>query len=229
MYIDYWSLKKGELMTNNKTVISTTIRFILFFAFLIVIIMCINIVGEGTMTNRESTLLGILIAVLSVLASWIITELYANFLIVRLWRKLMATLERAIEIAAIFHSGQVDKAGQPYVLHPLRLMFAVHTPQERMAAVLHDVVEDTDMTLADLAREGFSQEVVAAVQALTKLTGESRIDAAHRAAADPIARAVKLADVADNMDLLRITDPSERDFARLKEYEQVRLVLLAAT
>lgn len=65
-------------MTNNKTVISNTIRFILFFAFLIVIIMCINIVGEGTMTNRESTLLGILIAVLSVLASWIITELYAN-------------------------------------------------------------------------------------------------------------------------------------------------------
>ena len=140
----------------------------------------------------------------------------------------MATLERAIEIAAKFHSGQVDKAGQPYVLHPLRLMFAVRTPQERMAAVLHDVVEDTDMTIADLAREGFSQEVVAAVQALTKLTGESRIDAAHRAAADPIARAVKLADVADNMDLLRIADPSERDFARLKEYEQVRLVLLAA-
>lgn len=141
----------------------------------------------------------------------------------------MATLERAIEIAAKFHSGQVDKAGQPYVLHPLRLMFAMRTPQERMAAVLHDVVEDTDMTLADLAREGFSQEVVAAVQALTKLTGESRIDAAHRAAADPIARAVKLADVADNMDLARIADPSERDFARLKEYEQVRLVLLAAT
>ena len=140
----------------------------------------------------------------------------------------MATLERAIEIAAKFHSGQVDKAGQPYVLHPLRLMFAVRTPQERMAAVLHDVVEDTDMTLADLAHEGFSQEVVAAVQALTKLTGESRIDAAHRAAADPIARAVKLADVTDNMDLLRIADPSERDFARLKEYEQVRLVLLAA-
>ena len=141
----------------------------------------------------------------------------------------MATLERAIEIAAKFHSGQVDKAGQPYVLHPLRLMFAMRTPQERMAAVLHDVVEDTDMTLADLAREGFSQEVVAAVQARTKLTGESRIDAAHRAAADPIARAVKLADVADNMDLARIADPSERDFARLKEYEQVRLVLLAAT
>lgn len=140
----------------------------------------------------------------------------------------MATLERAIEIAAKLHSGQVDKGGQPYVLHPLRLMFAVRTPQEQIAAVLHDVVEDTDMTLADLENEGFSQEVVAAVQALTKLPGESRIEAAHRAAANPVARAVKLADVTDNMDLSRITDPSEKDFARLKEYEQVKLVLLAS-
>lgn len=140
----------------------------------------------------------------------------------------MATLERAIQIAAKFHSGQVDKGGQPYVLHPLRLMFAVQTPQERMAAVLHDVVEDTDMTFTDLENEGFSQEVVAAVKALTKLPGESRMEAAHRAAANPVARAVKLADVTDNMDLSRISDPSERDFARLKEYEQVRLILLAA-
>jgi (p)ppGpp synthase/HD superfamily hydrolase len=141
----------------------------------------------------------------------------------------MATLERAIEIAARFHAGQVDKGGQPYLLHPLRLMFAMRTPQERMAAVLHDIVEDTDVTFADLTCEGFSQDVVAAIQALTKKPGESRIDAAHRAAANPIARAVKLADVMDNMDLSRIADPSEKDFARLKEYEQVRLVLLAAT
>jgi len=141
----------------------------------------------------------------------------------------MATLERAIEIAAKAHSGQVDKAGQPYVLHPLRLMLAVRTPHERMAAVLHDVVEDTAITLSDLAREGFPSEVLAAVQSLTKLPGESRIEAAHRAAANSIARTVKLADVTDNMDLSRIANPSERDFARLKEYEQVRLVLLAAT
>lgn len=141
----------------------------------------------------------------------------------------MATLERAIEIAAKAHAGQVDKAGQPYVLHPLRLMLAVRTPHERMAAVLHDVVEDTTVTLTDLAREGFPSEVLEAVQSLTKLSGESRLDAAHRAAANSIARAVKLADVADNMDISRIANPSEQDFARLKEYEQVRLVLLAAT
>ncbi len=148
---------------------------------------------------------------------------------VRFWRNIMATLERAIEIAAKAHSGQVDKAGQPYVLHPLRLMLAVSTPHERMAAVLHDVVEDTPVTLSDLEGEAFPVEVIAAVQLLTKRPGESRIEAAHRAAANAIARAVKLADVTDNMDLSRIAEPSERDFARLREYEQVRRVLLAAT
>jgi (p)ppGpp synthase/HD superfamily hydrolase len=140
----------------------------------------------------------------------------------------MSTLERAIELAARAHAGQVDKAGQPYILHPLRLMLAVRGTHERMAAVLHDIVEDTDVTFDDLVREGFPAEVVDAVRALTKHAGEKRLDAAHRAAANPIARAVKLADVADNMDLGRIATPTEKDFARLKEYEAVRQVLLAA-
>jgi (p)ppGpp synthase/HD superfamily hydrolase len=140
----------------------------------------------------------------------------------------MSTLERAIELAARAHAGQVDKAGQPYVLHPLRLMLGVRTPHERMAAVLHDIVEDTDVTFEDLAAEGFPAEVVAAVRALTKTDGEKRVDAAKRAAADPIARVVKLADVADNMDLSRIAEPTQKDFDRLEEYEQVRAILLAA-
>lgn len=138
----------------------------------------------------------------------------------------MATLEQAIEIATRAHAGQVDKAGQPYVLHPLRVMLTVHTVHERMAAVLHDVVEDTAVTLADLHDSGFPPEVTAAVDVLTKRTGETRLAAAHRAVGDPIARVVKLADVKDNMDLSRIASPTEKDFARLKEYEQVRRVLL---
>ena len=139
----------------------------------------------------------------------------------------MSTLERAIEIAARAHAGQVDKAGAPYILHPLRLMLTLQGAHERMAAVLHDVVEDTPLTFEDLQREGFPPAVVDAVRALTKLPGEGRIAAAHRAAANPIARAVKLADVGDNMDLRRIPAPTEKDFARLKEYEQVRAILLA--
>jgi GTP diphosphokinase / guanosine-3',5'-bis(diphosphate) 3'-diphosphatase len=138
----------------------------------------------------------------------------------------MATLERAIEIAAKAHSGQVDKSGQPYILHPLRLMLTVKTPHERMAAVLHDVVEDTMVTFSDLQQEGFPADVIAAVRALTKLPGESRLEAAKRAVTDPIACAVKLADVTDNMDLTRIAHPTQKDFDRIREYEQVRLILL---
>jgi GTP diphosphokinase / guanosine-3',5'-bis(diphosphate) 3'-diphosphatase len=139
----------------------------------------------------------------------------------------MASLERAIAIAAEAHAGQIDKAGQPYILHPLRVMLRVHSMQERIAAVLHDVVEDTAVSMADLQTEGFAADVLRAVDALTKRAGESRMDAAMRAAADPIARAVKLADNAENMDLSRISAPTEKDFARLREYEQVRALLLA--
>jgi guanosine-3',5'-bis(diphosphate) 3'-pyrophosphohydrolase len=140
----------------------------------------------------------------------------------------MSTLERAIEIAAAAHAGQIDKAGHPYILHPLRVMLRVSTEHERMSAVLHDVVEDTPVTFEQLAREGFPQEVLLAIEALTKRPGESRLQAAERAAANPIARVVKLADNAENMDLSRIAAPTEKDFARLREYEQVRALLLGA-
>lgn len=138
----------------------------------------------------------------------------------------MATLERAIEIAAAAHAGQVDKADQPYILHPLRVMLRVGSPHERMAAVLHDVVEDTGVTLAQLEREGFPEAVLKAVEALTKRPGETRMEAALRAKADPVARAVKLADNAENMDLGRIANPTEKDHARIREYEEVRKALL---
>jgi (p)ppGpp synthase/HD superfamily hydrolase len=140
--------------------------------------------------------------------------------------KQMPTIERAIEIAAAAHAGQIDKAGQPYILHPLKVMFRVTDPHERMAAVLHDVVEDTSVTLQQLATEGFPAAVLSAIDALTKRPGETRIQAAARAALDPIALVVKLADNAENMDLSRIANPTEEDYARLKEYEEVRALLL---
>jgi len=138
----------------------------------------------------------------------------------------MTTLERAIAIAAKAHAGQVDKAGQPYILHPLRVMLRMNSSIERIAAVLHDVVEDSSVTLDFLTAEGFLQEVISAVEALTKRQGESRIDAARRAKQDPVARLVKLADNAENMDLSRIAEPTERDYARVEEYKVVRSILL---
>lgn len=140
----------------------------------------------------------------------------------------MSTLERAIALAAEAHAGQFDKAGQPYILHPLRVMLRLSEENERIAAVLHDVVEDTAVTLERLGHEGFAAGVLVAVEALTKRPGESRLEAAARAAADPVARAVKLADNAENMNLSRLPNPTERDFERVREYEQVRALLLAA-
>lgn len=95
-----------------------------------------------------------------------------------------------------------------------------------MAAVLHDVVEDTAVTLNDLVSEGFDADVIAAVEALTKRPGESRMQAAQRAAVNAVARTVKLADNAENMDLSRIACPTERDLARVEEYKAVRALLL---
>lgn len=139
----------------------------------------------------------------------------------------MSSLEEAIAIAARAHAGQVDKARQPYILHPLKVMLRLQATDERIAAVLHDVVEDTPITLDDLRAAGFSPAVITAVDALTKRPGETRLQAAARAAADPVARAVKLADNAENLDLSRIENPTEKDYARLREYEQVRALLLA--
>ena len=133
----------------------------------------------------------------------------------------MSTLEKARAIAAEAHAGVLDKGGSPYVLHPLRVMLQMETPVGQIAAVLHDVVEDTAVTLQDLKAAGFPSEVIEAVDALTKRDGERRLDAAARARANPIARAVKLADVADNMNLDRIAQPTEKDFGRLREYQQV--------
>ena len=106
-------------------------------------------------------------------------------------------------------------------------MLRVNTAEERIVAILHDVVEDTSVTLEQLANEGFPATTLAAVRALTKLPGESRMEAAARAAVNPVARTVKLADNAENMDISRIANPTEKDYARLKEYERVRELLLS--
>jgi (p)ppGpp synthase/HD superfamily hydrolase len=132
----------------------------------------------------------------------------------------MSTLERAIAIAAKAHAGKVDKAGAPYILHPLRVMLKMETYEERMAAVLHDVVEDSDMTLEDLRNEGFSDTVVEAVDAVTLRIGEAYDDFVRRAARNPIGRRVKLADLEDNCDLSRIAHPTKEDYERLAKYQR---------
>ena len=104
----------------------------------------------------------------------------------------MSTLEKAIELAARYHAGQLDKGGLPYILHPLAVMMAVDGECAKMVAVLHDILEDTALTEADLHDAGFASDIVDAVLALTRQPGESRMDSARRLAVNPVAREVKL-------------------------------------
>ncbi len=138
----------------------------------------------------------------------------------------MSTIEKTIEIAALAHTGQKDKAGENYILHPIRVMLRLNNEEEKITGVLHDVIEDSNYTLEDLRRLGFSEKILSALDALTKKPGESRLEAAHRAAQNPLARIVKLADNAENSDLSRIKNPTPKDFDRLEEYKKVREILM---
>jgi (p)ppGpp synthase/HD superfamily hydrolase len=130
------------------------------------------------------------------------------------------TLERAITIAATAHAGQVDKGGAPYILHPLKVMLRMSTLEQRIVAVLHDVVEDCGVSLDDLREEGFSEEVLSAIESVTKVPGESYEDFVDRAAQNPIGRVVKLADLEENSDLSRIASPSWEDLERIEKYRR---------
>lgn len=129
-------------------------------------------------------------------------------------------LRRAVALAEQQHAGQVDKAGRPYIDHPKRVMGAMQTDAERIVAVLHDVIEDGDVTLAQLADEGFPRYLLDALDAVTRRAGETYEAFVARAALDPIGRQVKIADLRDNADLSRIAAPTEKDRARTEKYRR---------
>lgn len=131
----------------------------------------------------------------------------------------MGKLEAAIAMAAFEHAGQVDKGGAPYIFHPLRVAMAMSTEEERIAAVLHDVVEDTEVTLSEVEAE-FGADVAAAVDALTKRDGEEYQAYLERVGANPIARRVKMADLTDNLDQTRLgREPTADDRKRRAKYQ----------
>ena len=131
-------------------------------------------------------------------------------------------LERAIEIAVEAHKGVLDKGGNPYVLHPLRMMFAVKTEEEKIVAVLHDVIEDAAGWEFDrLENERFSAVVIDALRSVTKETEDEDYDAfIERAMSNPIGRQVKIADIKDNLDVTRIGELTEKDMDRLNKYKR---------
>lgn len=135
-------------------------------------------------------------------------------------------LERAIAIAVEAHAGQSDKAGAPYILHPLRVMLALSGEQERIVGVLHDVVEDggPEWTFERLADEGFGHDILDALHLVTKRPeDEGKDDQTYfrfvrRTLGNPIARRVKMADIRDNLDVTRMPEVTERDRLRLNRY-----------
>lgn len=131
----------------------------------------------------------------------------------------MSTLERAVAIAADAHASQVDRP-TPYLLHPLRVMLKMQTPGERILAVLHDVVADSEWTLDRLRAEGFGPAIIAAIDALTHRSGETHHDFVLRAGRHPVARRVKLEDLHDNIDLGRIPCPTDKDLQRVAKYQR---------
>jgi (p)ppGpp synthase/HD superfamily hydrolase len=133
----------------------------------------------------------------------------------------VATIEKALQIAARAHEGQKDKEGLPYILHPLRVMQGVEGEPAQIVAILHDVVEDTPVTLEDLRQAGFAEEVLAAVQCVTHRKDEPYADYVVRCKANPVARQVKLADLRDNARLDRTILRAQRlqaDLDRIRRY-----------
>lgn len=138
-------------------------------------------------------------------------------------------LDKAILIAAQAHLGQKDKMGEPYILHPLRMMLRFQSEKEMIAAVLHDVVEDSpDWDFDRLRREGFAEEIIQAVDHLTRRADETYEEFVDRSSQNALARQVKLADLEDNMDLRRIKSLTERDQERLARYHRAWMRLCGA-
>ena len=129
-------------------------------------------------------------------------------------------LGRAIELAKQHHKGQTDRTGKPYIEHPLRVMNQMKSEEEKIVAVLHDIVEDTDISLNDLRNEGFSEKVVSAVECLTKQVGENYDSYIERISFNPLAVKIKLADLEDNRDLTRLPQVTDKDLERLEKYDK---------
>ena len=135
-------------------------------------------------------------------------------------------LDQAILIAAQAHLGQTDRMGAPYILHPLRMMFRFKSETEMIVAVLHDVIEDNpDWDFDRLRQAGFFEEIIQAVEHLTRREQETYEEFVERTNQNPLAHRVKLVDLEDNMDLKRLHALTEQDQARLARYHRAWLRL----
>lgn len=131
-------------------------------------------------------------------------------------------LDKAIAIASEAFEGKYDKGGKPYILHCLHVMRKVeHLGVEaQIAAVLHDLIEDTDWTADKLIAEGFNPHTVSIIVLLTHKKGEPYMDYVMRISVSKVARAIKMADLRHNSDIHRMKGLGEKDFERLIKYHK---------
>lgn len=134
-------------------------------------------------------------------------------------------VELARDCARSAHLGAVDKAGAPYILHPERVASRLTTPEEKVVAWLHDVVEDTDVTL-DMIRDWFGNDTAKAVDAITHRKGESWADYLTRVKGNPVAKAVKVSDLLDNSNLTRLPVVKAKDVRRQAKYNRALIYLM---
>ena len=133
---------------------------------------------------------------------------------------------KAMKIAYFAHDGQKDKSGVPYVFHPFHLAEQMETEEECIVALLHDVVEDTCMTIGDLATE-FSDNIIQAIKLLTHDDSIPYMDYIRKLKSNPLAKKVKLADLEHNSDTTRLENPTEKDIKRWEKYREAREILLS--
>lgn len=128
-------------------------------------------------------------------------------------------LQFALELAIEKHKNQKDKSGKPYILHPLHVMETVKSDDAKIVAILHDIIEDTDVTEEDLLNAGLSKHIVDAIVMLTRSRDEDYMDYVKKLSSNPLAKEVKLADLQHNMDLRRLSTLKERDLDRNRKYQ----------
>lgn len=127
-------------------------------------------------------------------------------------------LKHAIFTAVSTHNKQVDRNDQPYIGHLFRVMDAGQTLEEKIVGILHDLIEDTQLRLVDLSHEGFSEEIIDAVHALSKLENEDYEHYLQRVKKNDLAVRVKLNDLSDNMDIRRLKELTDDDVVRMRKY-----------
>lgn len=126
--------------------------------------------------------------------------------------------DKALQIAIQAHREQKDKSGREYVMHPIRVAERCKDPRAKIVALLHDTIEDSSVTTEYLSSEGFPDDIINSVLSVTKREGETYDDFVHRAAENVVGRAVKIADLEDNMDIRRLKEITDDDIARLRKY-----------